>query len=188
MQSKYLVGNTENIAGIDWRVLAVENDKALLVSEKILEKRRYNVDYRATTWETCTLRKYLNGEFYSGLGTAKSAVAETRNPNPSNPWYGTAGGNTTTDKVFLLSLGEVCSYFGDSAANLRTKGSTGSDYYINDENNSARMAKGAWWWLRSPGHFGNYAAIVGAFGSVYVGGNFVKSCSGGVRPALWLNR
>ena len=189
---KPTIGSIYKFADIDWRVLAVENNRALLISEKILEKRPYNVGFMNTTWETCTLRKYFNGEFYNKLGAAKSSIADTPNNNPSNPWYGETGGNATTDKVFLLSLDEVCRYFGDSTANLRTKGSTGSDYYINDKNNSARIANygskaASWWWLRSPGYYSYTAAIVYADGALSVDGNLVFHDTGGVRPALWLN-
>ena len=191
------------LGGIDWRVLTVENNRALLISEKILEKRRYNIEFKDITWEACTLRTYLNGEFYNKLGTAKSAIAETRNSNPNNPLYGTAGGNATTDKVFLLSLDEVCRYFGDSTAELRNVQKY--DYYINDKNNPNRRANygsegDSGWWLRSPGRNGSDAALVCgtggvdvaghsvlAEGFVYVNGSRVFHDGGGVRPALWLN-
>ena len=192
------VGSIHNFANIDWRVLAVENNRALLISEKILENRPYNVEERDITWENCTLRKYLNGEFYNKLGTAKSAIADTRNSNPNNQWFGTAGGNATTDKVFLLSLDELVKYFGDSGdlANKRKK-----DYYgnpnpnghcLDDQYNNTRIAnygnKGAsWWWLRSPGYNSYNAAAVYYDGLVYVDGDGVYFVSGGVRPALWLN-
>ena len=122
------IGSAYKFAGIDWRVLDIQGNKALLISKEVLEKRPYNDEYKDITWEKCTLRGYLNGEFYNKLGAAKSAIAETRNANPNNPWYGTTGGNATIDKVFLLSLEEVCSYFGNSAASLKEKGIEGNDY------------------------------------------------------------
>jgi len=184
---------TTSIAGITWRVLDAQGDKVLLISDKVLENRPYNVDRKDITWENCTLRKYLNGEFYDKLGNMRSFIAPTNNQNHNNPWFGTNGGNATTDKVFLLSLDEVCRYFGDSTANLRKgKGATGSDYYIEDSNNQNRIAKNnkdeaCWWWLRSPGSGAGYAARVGDGGGVYVRGYGVVRGDGGVRPALWLN-
>ena len=181
-----------SFSGIDWRVLSIENNKALLITEKVIEERPYHYQYEDITWEKCTLRHYLNNAFYNKLGTEKSAIAETRNSNPDNLWYGIPGGNMTMDKVFLLSLDEVCRYFGDSTANLRKKGSRGSDYYISDKNNSARIAhyrsEGAvWWWLRSPGTNSYYAADVYDDGNVTLIGYSVLDDYGGVRPALWLN-
>jgi hypothetical protein len=203
------VGSIHKFAGIDWRVLDVQNGQALLLSEKIIEKRAYHPSFVGITWEKCELRNYLNNEFYNKLGAVKSAIADTRNSNPNNPWYGMSGGNATEDKVFLLSIEEVVRYFGDSGDLKSCKGwyyesgknvlnNTGDknkDWYINDQYNSARVAKDGegkayWWWLRSPGRGSSRsrgAAYVRPDGSVSVGGLNVDYDSGGVRPALWLN-
>ena len=190
------------LGGIDWLVLTVENNKALLISEDILENKMYN-EGEGTTWETCTLRQYLNNWFYNKLGAAKVVIAETRNSNPNNPWYGTAGGNATIDKVFLLSLDELVKYFGDSGdlRNKRRKDYSGNSisdgYCVNDNYNNARMANNytsSWssWWLRSPGK-NSYRAAVVEYGCINVEGFYVYQGRDigdervGVRPALWLN-
>ena len=192
------VGSVIRFGGIDWCVLAVENNRALLLSEKILEKRPYTIANDDMTWERCTLRKYLNTEFYNKLGAEKSAIADTRNLNWDNLWYGTSGGNATTDKVFLLSIDEVDEYFGNSGdyANKRRKdtyGKSASDgYYIDNAHNKSRIAtygseRASWWWLRSPGLYSsNVASVIGG-GAVNVFGGTVRSGYGGVRPALCLN-
>ena len=182
-------------AQIDWLILATEDNKALLISEKILAKMQYNKDLTATTWKTCTLRKYLNGEFYDSLGNDKTAILATKNDNFSNPWFGTYGGNATTDKIFLLSLQEIVQYFGDSGQLTKNWRLTGdvSEWYFDDKFNENRIAKNAkgspvWWWLRSPGCNGDVAAIVFMDGGVCVGNNGGSvSKFGGVRPALWLD-
>jgi hypothetical protein len=186
-----------NIAGIDWLVLDNQGGKVLLISEQVLEERPYHKEGGDITWEKCSLRKYLNDEFYNRLGAVKGAVAETRNIDSDNPWYGTRGGNSTTDKVFLLSLDEVVRYFGDSG-DLKNKkrknydGKLESDgWYVHDRFNSARIAKdkkgaACWWWLRSPGYGSDRAAGVNYGGRVGVDGVFVYGDIG-VRPALWLN-
>ena len=197
MLSAPLAGSVMRFAGIDWRVLAVENNKALLLSEKVLEHRPYDTELVDITWENCTLRQYLNDDFYNKLGAEKSAIAETHNANPNNLWYGTNGGSATTDKIFLLSLEEADKYFGNSGdyINKRRKGSSGktesSGYRIDTACNKDRMAsygsKKAWWWLRSPGYSSSRAADVGNGGRVDVYGSGVLTALGGVRPALWLN-
>ena len=85
------IGSIIEFADIDWRVLDIQGNKALLISEKVLETRRYNDEYKDITWEKCTLRGYLNGDFYNKLGAAKGEIAEMRNGNPDNPWYGATG-------------------------------------------------------------------------------------------------
>ena len=195
------VGSIYQFGGFDWRVLDVQNNKALLITEKIIEQRAYHVEFTDITWENCTLREYLNGEFYNSLGAEKSAIAETRNENPDNPWYGTAGGRATTDKVFLLSLDELVKYFGDSGA-LRNKERyewknskyvlSPNGYYLHDQYDEARKAHApagwtSWWWLRSPGGLSVDAVHVSHDGDILVGGDAVAGWVVGVRPALWLN-
>jgi len=185
------VGDIIQFGAHDWRVLEIQDGKALLLSDRIIEYRAYNDSRTDVTWETCTLRQYLNGEFYNSFSAEEKArIAETRLTNDDNPWYGTSGGNATTDKIFLLSLEEVMKYFGDSEQ-LRNRSSNDA-YYINDQYNSERRATDAngaatWWWLRSPGLVSLGAADVHFSGYVYVNGLYVNYDDGGVRPALWLN-
>ncbi|MCL1996252.1 MAG: DUF6273 domain-containing protein [Defluviitaleaceae bacterium] len=165
------VGNIMPFGGYDWRVLAVENNRALLISEKVLEQRPYHDVRQAITWEQCSLRKYLNNEFYNSLGAENPKIAQAKNPNANNPQYGTAGGNPTSDKIFLLSIEEV------------------NNYFVNNDDRIAKNTaeKACWWWLRSPGCYSFGAAFVYGDGSVLVFGSNVFDASGGVRPALWLN-
>jgi hypothetical protein len=99
------VGDIMEFGSYGWRVLDVSEGKALLLSEYILEFMAYNEEVAETTWETCTLRAYLNGEFLNNFGTDDRArIAPMRNSNKDNQWYGTSGGNDTDDYIFLLSL------------------------------------------------------------------------------------
>jgi len=206
--AEILQGKTRNLqfGNYRWRVLDVQSDKALLITEDVIEKRPYNVKYAGVTWETCTLRKYLNGEFLQKFtGEEQGKIAETRIGNPDNLWYGTSGGSNTTDKIFLLSLEEVDRYFGNSGDYQQKRlkkyknGRWIADSYgsvfsnVHDSDRQAKFNNGAcWWWLRSPGDISNYAAYVGTVGfvgvyGIHVYGDHVRSDSGGVRPALWLN-
>jgi hypothetical protein len=68
------IGSIMPFVGCDWRVLDVQGDKALLLSDRILEKRAYDpdTDWRNNdkiTWAECNLRNYLNGtNEYRGNG------------------------------------------------------------------------------------------------------------------------
>ena len=200
MQSlNYEKGDTVQFGPYTWRVLDVQDGRALLITKDIVEERPYNDELTNVTWETCTLRKWLNGEFYTRFSTEEKArIAETVNVNLDNQWFGTQGGNSTTDKIFLLSLGEVVKYFGDSGdlqANKRWSWDSSRTYYedadgsiLYDQYNADRKAKGGgWWWLRSPGLSSRYAVAVESGGRIYIGGKSVdKDSIFGVRPALWL--
>jgi|GEM_PF-1191057 len=185
------VGDIIKFGGYDWLVLDKQSDKALIISENVLEKREYNEEYKSViTWETCTLRAYLNGDFYNSFSESdKKKIIKTKNKNPDNQWYNTDGGNDTEDYIFLLSLDEVVKYFGDSGQ-LKNRPSKES-YSIDDQYNEKRIAyfngENDWWWLRSPDGYGNNAAFVRSGGTVDVSGHFVIYGNyDGVRPALWL--
>jgi len=108
-------GGMINFGGYGWFVLERLDGRALVITEKIIDKRPYHATESEFTWETCGMREYLNGEFYGSFGEAdRKRIIEVTNENPDNPWYGTKGGNPTRDRIFLLSIGEVIKYFGDS--------------------------------------------------------------------------
>lgn len=111
--------------------------------------------------------------------------------NLDNPWFKTKGGQDTIDHLFLLSLEEVCHYFGESRTKLGHKG--GQSWSIDDDNNRKRQARYGTdfhgWRLRWPGYYGRTGASIDKNGHVYVRGNgvFGRPRDGrGVRPALWL--
>ena len=137
-QQSYTVGDTVHFGQYDWRVLDVQNGKALLLSEDIVEQRAYNDEDTDITWETCTLRAYLNGEFYENFSEEDRArIALTRNENPDNTWgtfdgkrFNTPGGNPTNDYIFLLSVPEVLKYYPGQKPH---KDSYGNEYYYEED-------------------------------------------------------
>ena len=173
----------------EWRVLDVQEGKALIISDNLLEKIAYNNKNTSATWETCDLRSYLNGEFYNQFSAKdKARIAETRIQNNPNPWFDIKGGKETSDRIFLLSTEEVVKYFGDSG---QLGNNQENKYWIDDQYNSSRIAKytdgeASWWWLRSPGRNNNRAVYILDFGFIDLSGGFFNRDDGGVRPALWL--
>jgi len=168
---------------IDWRVLAVENDKVLLLSEKILDTKPYNETDEDVTWETCSLRSWLNEEFYNNAFTAseKNVIITTNVINKDNKTWGTKGGNDTNDKVFLLSYEEAEKYFSNKKDGI-------SKYTEYAKSNGLDFWGPEWvpdWWLRTPGYSQKSASWfeeepnnVGEYG-------YYKNK--GDRPALWIN-
>jgi DNA-directed RNA polymerase subunit RPC12/RpoP len=176
--------------GYEWRVLAVDRDanRSLTITEYTIARKPYHYILVGTTWERCSLRKWLNDEFFHSLPPVMYENAiEVVNQNHSNPWFGTPGGSATRDKAFLLSLDELVRYFGDSGK----LGRGPTEYcYFSDQFNNDRIARHdrniGWWWLRSQGGSDKHAADVHDDGSVNAYGYGVDN-EGGVRPALWLN-
>jgi len=176
-----------------WQVLAIEEgDRALIITQDIVELRWYHHQFVNITWADCALRQHLNGDIYYSFSPQKRAkIIQVTNRNDDNPWFNTKGGADTTDHLFLLSLQEVCQYFGDSRAKLSHKGE--QSWLIDDQNNVHRQARYGTdchgWRLRSPGYYGRTGASITKNGHVYVRGNGVfgrPRDGGGIRPALWL--
>ena len=196
-------GDKISFGSYEWRVLEVQNNTALIITEYIIEQRAYHNAYKDITWADCSLRKYLNSEFYDRFTTAeKSRIIPVLNKNPDNQWYGTKGGRDTQDSIFLLSIEEtVCRYFGDSSSKLYSPGKNQRYWFERkDKNNSKRIARlesrkegSWWWWLRSPGRVSIKAVYIHGDGNIGIQGNNILKgnisdgeCKGGVRPALWL--
>lgn len=169
---------------IEWLVLEVKGGKALVISKYALDCQQYNTSYTNVTWETCTLRKWLNNDF---INAAFSADERTMIPTVTvsadkNPDYSTNPGNATQDQVFLLSITEVNKYFSsDSARQCKP-----TDYAV--ANGAWESDSGnCWWWLRSPGSHPIRAAYVGSFGDIRENGHRVHKDDRAVRPALWID-
>lgn len=177
---------------IKWRVLNVNGSTMFVAADKGLDCKDYNEEFTSVTWENCTLRSWLNNEFY---GTAFSsgeqgAIVSQTVVNEDN--YNVEGGNDTTDKVYLLSFSEVmnpdygfCEDCGIDSVSRRVKA---SDYahargaYVN-----ANYAGNCDWWLRSPGYDTKRAVEVSKSGNVYSFGNSVVEYIDACVPALHIN-
>jgi len=71
-------GGIIRLGGYNWRILTVQDGRALALSADVLELKAYNRELKAVGWETCTLRAYLNGEFFGGFSEAdRERVFET---------------------------------------------------------------------------------------------------------------
>ena len=164
------IGNDIEFDAYQWRVLDIQGKWALIISKEILEKRVYHTTREDITWDICTLREYLNEEFYYTLSPEnRERILLSTNQNYNNPSYDTYGGPVTFDKIFLLSIPEVLQYLPGRIDRLaRYDGEFSS------------------WWLRTPGNNGNVASFVYVHGEISFLGSLVDNNPGGVRPAMWI--
>ena len=108
------VGDIIEFGNYDWRVLEVRGNQVLILTDRVIVRRRYHHSLDDITWETSEIRRWLNEEFFNRFSQQDQArIAQATVVNNNNQWLGTSGGNNTTDRVFLLSLDEVVSYLGD---------------------------------------------------------------------------
>ena len=80
---------------IKWRVIKCENGEALLLSDIVLDKQKYNKRLKKVTWEKSTLRKWLNKKFMNRAfsSSEQEAIRTTKVINEDNYYYKTDGGN-----------------------------------------------------------------------------------------------
>ena len=186
---------------IKWRVLSNADGKLFLLSDQNLDACVYYERYFTATWETSTIRAWLNGmgEFseenfkdsaFSAGEDAAVCVTNVSNPDSVFDDRTVPGGSDTADKVFLLSRDEAMNTaygFTDSieptdtrvSINTAYTGSGGSNYGWTSAGGSAD-----YWWLRSPGSADDRAAVIFETGQLNTGGYDVPNRSIAVRPAM----
>ena len=178
-------GNLENgPEPIRWRVLSEENGKALLLSEYGLDTKSYNEEWEEVTWEECTLRNWLNDDFYRTAFSEEqqNLIMLTQLINKDNLDYNINGGNDTEDKIFLLSIEEVGEYFSDD----ESRKCYATQYARNIGADVQPSTGASSWWLRSPGYYASIAAVVNHVGWIYTTGYRVYFSDNVVRPAMWI--
>lgn len=194
---------------IKWRILSVnkENDDLFLLADQNLDCKPYHETNSEVTWESCTLRSWLNGYDASENSNRKdytsnnfidsafdsseqSAIKQTTVVNAGDSYYETEGGNNTSDKVYLLSVSEAsnAAYGFDEESRMDSKTRKAKNtayaefrgaytYTYSDDSGNGS------WWLRSPGDSGN-AVRISSDGYCNIYGGEVCESDNAVRPVL----
>ncbi|MCR5767559.1 MAG: DUF6273 domain-containing protein, partial [Lachnospiraceae bacterium] len=188
---------------IEWIVLSVEDDKAFILSKYALDCQMYNTVNEEIRWENCTLRTWLNDDFYNAAFSKseqdmiRTTTIETYDSEPL--YRGEA--YETKDKIFLLSEDDICntaygfnSDYSDTDVNRRCAPTEYAaemgafPYSGTDASDQTADGKDpCYWWLRSRGLSADHAERVTYKGDVDTLGRAVNYDSIGVRPALWIN-
>ena len=198
---------------IEWVVIDRDGDRILLMRRYVLDCVPYNRDYADVTWETCTLRAWLNDDFINAAFSEgeRGQILESHIENKALE----ANARDTDDRVFCLSLDELVkyysftydryAYFGYSkeliaapteyakARGVWTYTAVAGDDYFYEYAPKGYMESvlgltGASWWLRTTG-WKETACVVAPYG--YAGANYefgVSIKNYGIRPALWVDK
>ncbi len=211
-EEKFMVGNLvkfgtypqtfegKDNTPIEWLVLARSEQKALLLSRYALDVKPYNTRSISISWETCTLRTWLNSYFLQKAFSKEeqSAILITNVDKRNSPKYSkwnTDGGKNTQDKIFLLSIEEANKYLDvinldeSNHTNNKNNNSLAILSYFTFTKNPDKAVVGynvvGEWWLRSPGNSQNTAAYVNTQGNYHFTPVSIDWIC--VRPALWVN-
>lgn len=172
---------------IEWLVLDRDGDRALLLSKYALDYQSFMPFYEPVTepytWESCSLRRWLNGTFLNAAFSAdeQQRLLTTTVITSPGSLHRENGPVTTEDRVFLLSNTEVYAYFASEAA-------TAAEYtaYALSENpwpGNAATPGPADWWLRTTDGYDHPDGVY-ADGRV---GEGARAYEGEyVRPAIWI--
>lgn len=172
---------------IEWLVLDRDGDKVLLLSKYALAYQSFMPFYEPVTepytWESCSLRRWLNGTFLNAAFSAdeQQRLLTTTVITSPGSLHRENGPVTTEDRVFLLSNTEVYAYFASEAA-------TAAEYtaYALSENpwpGNAATPGPADWWLRTTDGYDHPDGVY-ADGRV---GEGARAYEGEyVRPAIWI--
>ena len=177
---------------IEWLVLDKLGERILVVSKYILDGQAYRhiaESYTTALWENSFIRDWLNNDFLNvAFSVDERALIPVVNVSADkNPFNDRNAGSGTQDTVFLLSVEETQKYFDSDDARMCIP----TDYAL--ENGADRYTayptgdkSTCLWWLRSPGAYPNYAAVIGFDGDASGVGDFCQWVNG-VRPAIWID-
>lgn len=180
---------------IKWRVLSVKDSEAILMAEQCLDCVEYNaagenLETIPATWESSSLRAWLNGEFYQNAFShaEQSVIKTTMVVNEDNPLTGAEGGNDTQDKVYLLSIEEAGmeEYGFESGFDIESEArcAKATDYASNKFD---RYDDNASWLLRSQGYTQEYAAYIEVQGKIKADLGVFNHVYNGVRPVIQID-
>ena len=164
----YQTAGSDELSPLEWKVLAEESDRLLLITKYCVNELPYNETRTNVTWETCTLRHWLNNEFLMSVFNSEERTAIIQ---------------AESDKVFLLSRSEVQSFM----PNESDRQCSPTDYAQNNGvymNNRGLCA----WWTRSQGSAPNQAVYLSSSGAFGRGGHYVDDRVIAVRPSVWVKK
>ncbi len=165
---------------IEWLVLDEDDKGMLLLSKDVIAVKEYHEKTEKITWQDCSLRKWLNGDFYDSAFSSeeKELILLTVNENPAAPDSPIAAETATKDNVFLLSIDEATEFFPSDEGRQAVFGKA-----VNSKGNSA------YWWLRTHGYSDYAASFVFDSGSISMPGYGINEDKNiGVRPAIWVSK
>ncbi|MCI8448018.1 MAG: hypothetical protein HFH30_06400 [Eubacterium sp.] len=174
---------------IRWRVLQSEQDTLMLMADLCLDCKDYNTRRQIISWETSSIRKWLNDTFINSAfnGSEKNSIVEKTVENDKNSLYQTTAGQNTLDRIYLLSFKEAVNseygFYESVNAGSKSRTLQVSDYAYRMGAQQGSSERGGWW-LRTPGRTQDYASYVSTSGQCDRAGMDVDTDKLAVVPVL----
>ncbi len=190
--------NTENgEEPIYWDVMAEEDGKLLLATHFGIDCLQYNHYPQDITWEQCTLREWLNHDFYEKQFTdeEREHIQLSHLVNLDNTRWGTDGGADTDDRIFLFSVAELTALDGKATDEADPSRELSPTPYAVERHAWYSGLEGfedncIFWWTRSPGPSPNSVSCVMGDGVIMDGDQacYVSHDHYAIRPVMWITR
>jgi RNA polymerase subunit RPABC4/transcription elongation factor Spt4 len=181
--------DASGIIPIKWRVIDRSGDWALVITEESIEYQPYNNTEEEVTWETCSLRKWLNEDFYNRAfsPSEQNLIGVGTQYADSNSVNQLSGGNNTQDKVFILNISEAEGYFKTEDERKAVPSARAKSLAEIERKRQGNFVfpEDYGWWLRTPGATYRTAAQFTTYGMTWSCGVGVNRY-GYVRPVIWV--
>lgn len=160
---------------IKWRVLSVDGNNAFLLADQNLDAQPYNQERKKVTWENCTLRNWLNDNFYNAAFTAAEQNA-----------INTTG--VDDDKIYVLSDDDLfdkkygfdeISFFQETRISTNTPYTQACGAYTKDNDIG-------YWWINNRHNNSDSGDVVNDSNAAYIPKD-VDDPTGAVRPCLHID-
>ena len=176
---------------IEWIVLERDGNKLFLLSKYVLDKHCYAKKYKVD-WVDSDIRRWLNNDFFANAfdESEQMKIVDTKLDNPGLESIDIANGESTVDKVFLLSVDEVINYRQGRAEGTAYLREGIGNISVGETNNVS-------WWTRSSAlddHIWMCAFEVDpdvnsetSEPMKQLGGGGFNFPENGIRPAMWIS-
>ena len=164
--------NDDDPEPIEWIVLQKDGKRAFLLSRYVLDAIPYEESHDKVTWEECTLRAWLNDDFYydSFSSAERAYIIETQI-------------NEQTDYIYLMNRSEAMVNYLHSSFPVWRRGiptQRAIDNGVYTENGNCA------WWLRTRGRTNSISWVYGSGKEISSKGNRAHKTANGVRPCMWV--
>ena len=162
---------------IEWLVLARDKDRILVISRYGLDCKPYHTEWSTVSWQSCTLRSWLN-EFF--LRTAFTEEEQMLIPTVNR--YTTGGNQKIWERVFLLESAEAIRFFPSD----EKRKCEPTAYAIAQGCYTTSDLGNCWWWMNDNSYH-DFAPLTNPTGTVDTYGGPVSTTFCAVRPVIWIN-
>lgn len=175
--------NSNGKEAIEWIVLEVNDEYAIMISRYVLDAARFTNPLRATTYSGSDIRNWLNYDFAGTAFTEKEKAGLTAilfDPGTNPEYPGTNQGGAVADLVGILSIDAIKAY-GVPVQCRATDYAVGRGVF--------RAANGfSPWWTSTMGTYSTMATLARSDGDINFKGRDLSIGTFGVRPVIAVRR